>query len=388
MLLYFNQILITSGIVFLGLAVYRGFRFVKFIKSKENKEHWVWLVVLSIFLIASFVVYLSYFRLRYWIAEMDLLVSSILFLSSLLTFCAARLGSVFVEEINEYARALGEEKAKLEIKVGERNRDLLKREEALRETNRKLKEADEMRKNFISHTAHEIRTPLNVFRWSVEMLRNEDLGQINLQQRELLDQVYQSNNRLLELVDNLLDVSRIDEARLEIKRASCQIEEIIDEAAGNLAIKIREKKFDFVWKRPADPMPKIRADKQKILQVFLNLLGNAVKFTPAGGKIEVRVTVVDEAAPKEILKRYGFVQKDKKYILTTVADTGMGIPKAEQEKMFTRFFRGSNVKRDQIEGTGLGMFIVLEIIKLHQGAIWFESDEGKGTTFYFTLPFA
>lgn len=264
--------------------------------------------------------------------------------------------------------------------------DLKEANKKLEETNKKLREADEMRKNFVSHTTHELRTPLNVFRWSIEMLRNEDLGKINLKQREVLDQVYQSNERLLTLVNDLLEVSRIDEVRLKVKIAPCQIEKIIDEAVGNLAVKIREKRFDFVWKKPALPLPKVLADKDRILQVLLNILGNAVKFTPASGKIEVSVLPTNKIAPPAVLKKYGFVQKDKKYVLVSVSDTGLGIPKVEQKKMFTRFFRGSNVQKVQIEGTGLGMVIVFEIIKLHNGAIWFESEEGIGTTFYFTLP--
>jgi signal transduction histidine kinase len=297
--------------------------------------------------------------------------------------------------------------ATLEKKVQERTKELQKANKELKKTHevllsvnenlkeankkleaayKKLKEADEMRKEFVSHTAHEIRTPLNVFRWSVEMLRGEDLGKINLRQREVLDQIYESNERLGALVSDLLEVARIDEARLKIVILPCQVEEIIDKAAGDLAVKIREERFNFVWKKTVPLVPKVRADKNRILQVLLNILDNAIKFTPAGGKIEVKISLVDKIAPQEVLKKYGFVQKDKQYVLISISDTGMGIPKAEQEKMFSRFFRGSNAQRAQIEGTGLGLAIVFEIIKMHNGAIWFESKENVGTTFYFTLP--
>jgi signal transduction histidine kinase len=266
--------------------------------------------------------------------------------------------------------------------------DLKETKDKLEEANQKLKETEKMRKEFGSHTAHELRTPLNVFRWSVEMLRHEDLGKINLKQREILDQVYESNQRLLTLVDDLLEISRIDEVRLKIKTAPCQIEDLIDSAAGQFAVEVHKKNIYFVWQKPKKKLPKVKADPERLTQILLNILSNAVKYNKEGGKIEIKTEITDKIAPEAIREKYGFVQKDKKYVLVSISDTGLGIPKAEQEKMFTRFFRGSNVARAQIEGTGLGMTLVFELVKMHDGAIWFESEEGAGTTFYFTLPVA
>jgi signal transduction histidine kinase len=290
------------------------------------------------------------------------------------------------KKFNEMAEEVAASHRDLEKRVARRTKELSEANKDLSEKNSKLKEMDEMRKNFVSYTAHELKNPLNVFRWSLEMLRNEDLGKINLDQREIIDQVYTSNERLMNLVKELLDVSRLDEVRLKVQPAPCRIEDIIDEAAGNLAVKIKNQDLKFVWNKPATEIQRALADKDRILQVLLNLLSNAVKFTPSGKKIEVKVSITDKIAPPDISARYGFVGKDKKYILVSVADEGLGIPKAEQEKMFTRFFRGSNVKKANIEGTGLGMFITFEIVKLHNGALWFESEENKGTKFYFTLP--
>ena len=292
------------------------------------------------------------------------------------------------EKFNAMAGEIAKSHRGLEKKVAERTIELSEANKELGRSNVKLKEMDEMRRNFVSYTAHELKNPLNVFRWSIEMLKNEDLGKINLEQREIIEQVYTSNERLINLVNELLDVSRLDEARLKVNQAPCQIEDIIDDAAGNLAVIIKNKNLNLIWKKSDTPAPKVLADKDRILQVVLNLLSNAVKFTPSGKKIEVGVSLSDKIAPDDIAARYGFVQKDKKYVRAVVADEGLGIPKGEQIKMFTRFFRGTNVKKANIEGTGLGMFIAFEIIKLHGGAIWFESEEGKGTKFYFTLPAA
>jgi len=292
------------------------------------------------------------------------------------------------EKFNAMAGEIAASHRSLEKKVAERTIELSEANKELGRNNIKLKEMDEMRKNFVSYTAHELKNPLNVFRWSVEMLKNEDIGKINLEQREILEQVYTSNERLINLVNDLLDVSRLDEARLKVVSAPRQVEEIIDEAAGNLAVQVKNKNLNLVWEKPETVTPKVLADKDRILQVILNLLSNAIKFTVSGKKIEIKVSEKGEIAPRDISVRYGFGEKRGKYVQVAVADEGLGIPEEEQKKMFTRFFRGSNVKKANIEGTGLGMFIVFEIIKLHGGAIWFESEEGEGTKFYFTLPVA
>lgn len=295
---------------------------------------------------------------------------------------------IVAEKFNEMAARVQNFMKDLEKRVAERTVSLNQTNKNLGEAIEKMKEQEETRKNFVSYTAHELKNPLNVFRWSLEMLRNEDLGKINLEQREIIDQIYVSNDRLMHLVNDLLDVSRLDEARLKVQPAPCRIEDVIDEAAGNLAVRIKDKKINFVWKRPAASMPEVAADKERILQVILNLLGNAVKYTPDGKKVEIKVSETGAKAPKEALDRYGFAAKEGKYVEISIVDEGLGIPEAEQEKMFTRFFRASNVKKANIEGTGLGMFITFEIIKLHGGAVWFESEENKGTKFHFTLPVA
>ncbi len=300
-------------------------------------------------------------------------------------------GDEFEKIANQFNEMAGEVAAShrgLEIQIAKRTKDLNTANKELSKNNLKLQELNQMRKNFVSYTAHELKNPLNVFRWSLEMLRNEDLGKINLKQREIVEQLYTSNDRLLSLVNDLLDVSRLDEARLKVQPAPCQIEDIVDEAAGNSAVSIKSQDIDFVWNKPSPAMPKVLADKDRILQVVLNLLSNAVKFTPSGKKIEITVSAANRVAPEEIIPRYGFTGKGGKYIQVKIADEGLGIPEGEQEKIFSRFFRGSNVKRANIEGTGLGMFITFEIIKIHGGAIWFESEENKGTAFYFTLPVA
>ena len=290
------------------------------------------------------------------------------------------------DKLIAYSRTLEKRVAKRTKELSLEKERLEKMTKELKMANRKLKEANKMRKRFVSITAHELRTPLSVARWTLEMLRGEDVGKINVKQRALLEDLYQTNQRLLVLVSDLLEVCRIDEDRFVIKIGKCQLEDLIDNVAGEFSVRIREKKLKFVWKKPVRLLPKVKADCNRVIQILENILGNSVKYTPKKGAIMVSVRKMDKIAPAKIIKKWGLKQKAKEYILCTIRDTGMGIPKEEQKRMFSRFFRARNVRDAQIEGTGLGMFIVKQIIDRLEGGIWFESEEGVGTTFYFTLP--
>lgn len=265
--------------------------------------------------------------------------------------------------------------------------DLEEARERLKKTNKDLAESIRVQRAFVSHTAHELRSPLNAFRWMIEMLQSEEMGRLTLKTKNLLNQSSQLNKRLLLLVDNLSTLARLDEARFKISISSCNLSDLIDQVAGELAFGLREKSLNLIWKKPKIVMPKIKADCHRVVEVLTNLVGNAIKFTPHGGKISIDVLKTDEIAPVRVMKKQKIVQKDKSYLLCKISDTGLGIPKAEQEKIFSRFFRASNAQKAQIEGTGLGLSIVKQIIDLLYGAIWFESaGEEKGATFYFTLP--
>jgi len=256
----------------------------------------------------------------------------------------------------------------------------------LEKVNKKLSEVDNMRKEFVSHTAHELRTPLNATRWTLEMLLNEDVGRVNRSQREFIDQLYKSNIRLLGLVEDLLEVSKIDQKRFKIIISQCQIENLIDQVLGEMSIKVREKNINIGWDKNKYSVPKIKADCDRIIQVLINIIGNAVKYTEAKGEINIELKVTNNIAPSSIARKYKYKSKNIKYILCKISDNGIGIPSKEQNKMFDRFFRASNALSSEENGTGLGMTITKKIIDLHKGAIWFESEKNKGTTFYFTLP--
>ena len=233
--------------------------------------------------------------------------------------------------------------------------------------------------DFLANTAHEMRTPLNIIRWTVDMMRFGDTGRLNKDQLELLEQLNQVDQRLLTLVNNLLETSKIERGRLVLKPTACAIEDAIDQAVGFFAIKIREKQLTFNWQHLEKKLPEVSADKDRLNQILINLISNAVKYTDRGGRIDVKAAVSTEKFPGGTRGRF---------VKVTIQDNGRGIPAEQQRQVFSRFFRGRNVLADDIDGTGLGLYIVDKLVALHGGKIWFESVEGSGSTFAFTIPTA
>jgi PAS domain S-box-containing protein len=225
-----------------------------------------------------------------------------------------------------------------------------------------------MKTEFVSLAAHQLRTPLSAIKWTLRMLLDGDLGKITKEQKEFIEKTYQSNERMISLINDLLNVTRIEEGRYLYKPTFTQMENIVQLVTDSFKEIIKKRKINFTFKKPEKRSPKVKVDIEKIRLTINNLLDNAIRYTPVGGKVTVSL-------------KYG-----KKEIELSVKDSGVGIPKEQQERIFTKFFRGANVIRMATEGTGLGLFIAKNIIEAHGGKIWFESEEGKGSTFYFTLP--
>jgi len=249
----------------------------------------------------------------------------------------------------------------------------------IRDRTRALNERMREQSDFLSHTVREIRGPLNIFRWSLEMLRFGDVGKLNDEQMELLEQMNQTNERVSAMVDELLSVSRMDKGVLRLTREPLAIEDVIDDVAGELTMKIREKKIDFYWKRPDEPLPKVSADRRRLSQILSNIVGNAVKFTDKGGHVFISVSDSDVSGPTGRRGKYAHVQ---------IEDNGRGIPEEQHKFVFSRFFRARNVLGEEIEGTGLGLYIAKSLVDMHGGEIWFESEENVGSKFHFTIPAA
>lgn len=239
-------------------------------------------------------------------------------------------------------------------------------------TERKM--IDKMRTEIVSVTSHQLRTPLSVIKGNLEMVLEGDAGKITKEQKEILQEAFWGNERMINLVNNLMDISKIEEGRFEMKFEPTQFEKLIGQAVVELEPLAKKNKVILEYRPPTLPLPKVNIDQARIKQVIQNLVDNAIKYS----RIDTRGKVLVE------------IQKEKegKFFRVSVQDNGAGIPRDEQEKIFGRFFRASNIsKLDPGGGSGLGLYIVKAIIEQSGGRIWFESEgEGKGTTFYFTLP--
>lgn len=227
---------------------------------------------------------------------------------------------------------------------------------------------DQMKTEFVSLAAHQLRTPLSAIKWTLKLILDGDLGKITREQKDFLQKTYLSNERMIDLINDLLNVARIEEGRYLYRLLPSQIEDTIKNIMNSYLPEIERKKIKFQFQKPKEKLPKINLDEEKITLAIQNLIDNAIRYTPPGGQVTVSL------------------RRANMEIEFSVKDTGVGIPKDQQERVFSKFFRAANVMRIETEGAGLGLFITKNIIEAHGGKIWFESEENKGTTFYFTLP--
>ncbi len=231
------------------------------------------------------------------------------------------------------------------------------------------KDVDKSKTEFVSLASHQLRTPLSAIRWYSEMLISEKLGTVNEQQKSYLTEIYNSDRHMIELVNSLLNVSRIDMGTFAIEPVPTDFREVAESVLKELFVKIQENDM-HVSASYDDSIPKINADPKLVRIVFQNLLSNAIKYTKKGGDVSLSLT------------------KDATNLQIKVTDNGVGIPEKVQEKIFTKLFRADNARLVESEGTGLGLYILKSIVEKGGGKIWFESVENKGTTFYLTMPLA
>jgi len=227
---------------------------------------------------------------------------------------------------------------------------------------------ERMKTEFVSLAAHQLRTPLSAIKWALRMVLDGDLGPITEEQRDFMEKTYSSNERIITLINDLLNVTRIEEGRYLYRPILTDIESVVQFVIDSYKEEIEKRKIKFEFKKPEKKLPKVMLDVEKMRIAIQNLLDNAIRYTQLGGRVTASLKYV------------------KKEIEFSIKDTGIGIPKDQQERAFTKFFRGANALRMETEGSGLGLFITKNIIEAHGGKIWFESEEGKGTTFYFTIP--
>ena len=232
---------------------------------------------------------------------------------------------------------------------------------------RREKVIEQLKTEFVSLAAHQLRTPLSAIKWTLRMILDGDLGRVTRDQKDFLEKTYRSNERMIGLINDLLNVARIEEGRYLYNVILGSVEDIVRSSVDLYQEEAKKKKISLVFKKPKTEIPKIKIDLEKIHLVTQNLIDNAIRYTFPGGKVTVSL------------------KSDKKEIEFQVQDSGVGIPEDQKERVFSKFFRAANVMRMETEGSGLGLFIAKNIIEAHGGKIWFESKENKGATFYFTL---
>jgi signal transduction histidine kinase len=228
--------------------------------------------------------------------------------------------------------------------------------------------SDKMKSEFVTLAAHQLRTPISGVKWSLQTLLDGDFGDLNEGQKRVVEEAFKTNNKVINLINDLLNVAEIEEGRYLNKVVLYDVSEVILSVIEDYKTEAEKKKVKINFTPPKEALPKVMLDVEKIKIVVSNLVDNAVRYNLEGGEINISV------------KNY------EKEIEVKIEDTGLGVPMKEQEKMFTKFFRSSNIRKVDTEGTGLGLYIVKNIIEAHEGKIWFDSEENRGTAFYFTLP--
>ncbi|MFC1909562.1 ATP-binding protein [Chloroflexota bacterium] len=235
------------------------------------------------------------------------------------------------------------------------------------QANEELRQATQAKNEFMAHMSHELRTPLNVIIGFSELMIDEVPGEINLEQRQCLDDIMDSGKHLLGLINDILDLSKIEFGKMDINFKNVWMTSLIQSISNSVKAMLVPRK-QVLEISIEEGLPPVRADRAKIRQVLLNLLGNASKFAPDGGQLRIEAAVENSCCR------------------VSVVDNGVGIRKEDQEKIFESFCQLDNPLNGERKGTGLGLTIALQIVERHGGRIWVESSYGKGSRFSFTLP--
>lgn len=256
------------------------------------------------------------------------------------------------EQIQNFAKTL-------QNKVNEATRDL-------RDANEKLKKLDETKDDFISMASHQLRTPLTSVKGYVSMVLEGDAGKVSGKQKELLNQAFISSQRMVYLIADLLNVSRLRTGKFIIEPKPTNLADVVEGEISQLTETAKGRDLTLTYNKPKK-FPELMLDETKIRQVIMNFSDNAIYYTPAGGHINVNV-------------------EDKgQSIEFTVVDDGIGVPKSEQHHLFNKFYRAGNAKKARPDGTGLGLFMAKKVVVAQGGSIIFRSQEGKGSTFGFSF---
>lgn len=243
--------------------------------------------------------------------------------------------------------------------------------------------------HFMYYMSHVLRTPLNSIRWAVEMLKNEEAGDVSQEQRELLDQLEKDTVKLTNVAGELQDTLVVIRGKkIHARPKVCHPYNIIDKVAGQWAVAARRKNLQLIWDRPGNPTDTFLADCGLIQRALNFLVDNAVRYTPEGKAVKIELFAFPKSVTAAQRKKMSMPAKVKKSgLIIAVADQGIGIPQKEQAHIFDPFFRASNAKDQWVDAKGLGLTLARAILDQHGGQIWIKSQLNRGTTAYLYIPY-
>lgn len=239
----------------------------------------------------------------------------------------------------------------------------------LKQENEKCKELQSAKSDMISISAHQIRTSLSAIKWIMKMFIDGDLGKLTTEQENLIKKAYEDNDIAINVVTELLEASKIENAE-EKKYSFSEVNliELIEDSIFDFSGEALSRKIEMIFLKPETKFPTIKADKQKFRVILQNLLENSIKYSNLNGKVFI-----------SIKEKNGLIE-------ISVKDSGIGISEEGKKNIFEKFYRDTTAEKKECVGSGIGLFTVKKIVEGHGGKIWFESTEGEGTTFFFTVP--
>ncbi len=322
----------------------------------------------------SFIIFTFYAIAKYYLFDIKIILTQIFVgVVGLILFAQAFVAPTFLE------KALGFSIFALFAFFGyllmrSVNREIKRREEVeklskkLAEANIQLKKLDQAKSEFLSIASHQLYTPLTAIRGYLSMILEGDYGKVPRKQREVIGIVMESGNRLVELIKNLLDISRIESGRMRYKFEPTDLPKMVQDIVREQKPNALAKKLALTYYPPKEAVPLITVDRERIRQVFMNLVDNAIKYTDEG-KVDV------------------FLQKIGDHLQFMVQDTGIGIDKEAMPALFKKFSRADGTWTMNVQGTGLGLYVAKQLVEEHGGTIWAESKgKGRGSTFIVRLP--
>ena len=273
------------------------------------------------------------------------------------------------------------------LSVRESYRQLEEKTSKLQEAYDRLKELDRLKSNFLATVSHELRTPLTSIIGYSEMLSEGLAGELQPEQSEFVKTIHEKGEQLLGLIMGLLDLSKLESGTMAMKKRGAQIIPVLNEVVSTLTPNARKK--NITLKIDAnEPLCELRADPERLRQVFLNLTENAIKFTPIGGSITLRASTIDSTDDADGADGFALLAPTQVRLEVRVLDTGIGIPARERVKVFDPFYQVDSSSTREYGGTGLGLSIVKRLVEAHGGTVTIEDNTPQGTVFVVSIPAA